>query len=87
MYKHFFKRVLDIVFSVLMLLLLWWLMLIAALMVRLSSKGPVIYRQERLGRGGKVFRMYKFRSMHVGLEKTGSGVYSDRNDPRITWAG
>lgn len=62
-------------------------MLIAALLVRFSSEGPVIFRQQRLGRGAKEFTIYKFRTMAVNSEHSGSGVYSDDSDPRMTKAG
>ena len=87
MYKNFFKRIIDVTLSVLALILLSWLYLIIALLVKLTSKGPVLFKQDRIGRNGKVFRFYKFRSMCVNAEHTGSGVYSDRNDPRVTKIG
>ena len=87
MYKSFFKRFFDIVLSLGALLALCWLMAIAAVLIRLESKGPVIFRQQRLGRGGKEFTFYKFRSMCVGAEQTGSGVYSGKNDARVTKVG
>lgn len=86
MYK-FVKRVLDIIISITALILLSWLLLITAIAIKLESKGPVIFKQERLGKGGKVFKIYKFRSMCVGAEKTGSGVYSGKNDARVTKVG
>ena len=87
MYKNFFKRIIDVTLSVLALILLSWLYLIIALLVKLTSKGPVLFKQDRIGRNGKVFRFYKFRSMCVNAEHRGSGVYSDRNDPRVTKIG
>lgn len=87
MYRHGGKRVLDVVFAVLILLFLWPVLLLCALAVRLDSPGPVIFTQERLGRGGRTFRMYKFRTMRVGAEHTGSGVYSGRGDDRVTRVG
>ena len=77
----------DVVFAVLILLFLWPVLLLCALAVRLDSPGPVIFTQERLGRGGRTFRMYKFRTMRVGAEHTGSGVYSGRGDDRVTRVG
>ena len=56
-------------------------------MIKLESRGPVIFKQERLGRYGKPFKIYKFRSMVVGAEKKGSGVYSFKGDNRITKVG
>lgn len=87
MYRHFMKRFLDIVLSVLCLLLLSPVYLACAIAVAVDSKGPVIFRQERLGRGGRVFIMYKFRTMQTDTEHTGSGVYSNSSDPRLTRTG
>lgn len=62
--------------------------MIIAIAVKLDDPaGPVIFRQERIGYHGKVYTMYKFRSMKVGAEHTGSGVYSDDSDPRQTRVG
>ena len=87
MYKHFFKRFFDIVFAVLLLVLLSPVLLIAAIAVKVESRGPIIFKQERLGRGGKPFWIYKFRSMCVNAEHTGSGVYSEKGDARVTRVG
>lgn len=87
MYRHFFKRFFDILFSFLFLVLLSPVYLIAAIAIKLDSKGPVIFKQERIGRKGKVFRIYKFRSMCVNAEHTGSGVYSEKGDARVTRVG
>ncbi len=87
MYRAFLKRLFDILFALLLLLLLWPVLLIAAIAVKVDSKGPVIFRQERLGLHGRVFGIYKFRSMCVGAEHTGSGVYSGKNDARVTRVG
>ena len=62
-------------------------MLITALLVRLTSSGPAVFCQERIGRGGKVFTMYKFRTMKNNSEHTGSGVYSGDGDTRVTGVG
>lgn len=86
MYK-FIKRAFDIIISLLALIILSPVMLITAAFIKLESKGPVIFKQERLGKGGKVFRIYKFRSMCVGAEHTGSGVYSGKSDARVTKTG
>ena len=84
MYK-FFKRTFDIVLALLILQLLWPIFLLAALAVKIDSEGPVIFKQQRLGLNGRVFNLYKFRSMCVGAEK--GGVYSDNKDTRITKVG
>lgn len=87
MYRRFFKRFLDVVLSLMGLIVLAVPMLIVALVIKLDSPGPAIFRQERLGRNGTVYWMYKFRSMKVGAEHTGSGVYSGKGDERVTKVG
>ncbi len=67
-----------------MLVLLSPLMLVVALAVRLTSKGPVFYRQIRVGRGNKPFTLYKFRSMAADAEAKTGAVWAKKNDPRIT---
>lgn len=81
------KRILDLLFSFFLLLVGALPMLLVGILVRLDSPGPAIFKQVRLGRGGKPFSMYKFRSMAVNSEHTGSGVYSGRDDPRVTRVG
>ena len=85
MYKNCFKRIIDVVISILAIILLSWLYLIIALLIKCTSKGPVLFKQDRIGKDGKVFKILKFRSMRVGAEK--SGVYSDKKDPRVTKIG
>lgn len=77
------KRVIDVVASVLFLLLAWPVYAFTAAMVKLSSPGPVFYSQERIGRHGHPFRIYKFRSMYTNAEQQGPSLSSD-HDPRIT---
>ncbi len=77
------KRVVDIVAAFLSMIALSPLLLFVAIRVRTSSKGPVIFAQQRIGYKGKPFTMYKFRSMYVDAEKNGPALSSD-NDPRIT---
>ncbi len=87
MYKKFGKRILDTAISIPALALLSPLMLATAASIKLTSPGPVLFKQQRLGLNGKEFTMYKFRSMSVGAEHTGSGVYSESGDPRVTKVG
>ena len=77
----------DMFLSFVIVLLLWPLMLIVALAVRLESKGPAVFKQTRLGKNGKEFTLYKFRSMVQNAEHTGSGVYSEKGDARVTKVG
>ena len=86
MYKSF-KRLCDVVISLILLVVLSPLMLITILAVRAESKGSAIFKQDRLGLNGKVFTIYKFRSMCVGAEHTGTGVYSGADDMRVTKIG
>ncbi len=86
MYR-FFKRAIDILISFLALIILFPVLLITAAAIKLESRGPVIFKQDRLGLGAKVFKIYKFRSMCVGAEHTGSGVYSGKGDARVTKVG
>lgn len=79
------KRLMDIVLSLAGLILLSPIMLITAVAIKLESPGPVIFQQERLGLNGKVFKIYKFRSMCVGAEK--GGVYEKKGDARVTKVG
>jgi len=81
------KRFLDVTASFLGLVLLSPLLLAVSILIKIDSRGPVIFRQKRIGRNGKVFEIYKFRSMCVGAEKTGSGVYSGKGDARVTRIG
>lgn len=87
MYKNGMKRVLDILISLPVLIIGAIPMAIVALLIRLESPGPAIFRQERIGKDGKVFEFLKFRSMCVGAEHTGSGVYSGKDDARVTRLG
>ena len=86
MYKVI-KRILDVILSGVMLIIGAIPLLLVALLIKIDSKGPVIFKQERLGVNGKVFRIYKFRSMIVNAEAQGSGVYSGKGDPRVTRMG
>ena len=81
------KRILDIIFALLLLVLLSPLMFVVAIAIKLDSPGPVIFRQERLGKDGKIFTMYKFRSMVHGAINMGMGIFTASDDPRITRVG
>lgn len=85
MYKNYIKRLFDIILSLLGIIVGGIPMLIVALLIRLESPGPILFRQDRIGKDGKVFKIYKFRSMCVGAEK--GGVYSDNHDTRVTKVG
>lgn len=80
------KRCMDILLAALAGAVLWAPMLAIGLWVRLDSPGPALYRQERLGRDGRPFAMYKFRSMIADAERDGP-QWARKNDPRCTRAG
>lgn len=86
MYKGI-KRFLDIFVSILGILILWPVMLIVAIAILIESGDEVIFKQERIGKNGKVFKLYKFRSMIKNAEHTGTGVYSYKGDARVTKVG
>jgi lipopolysaccharide/colanic/teichoic acid biosynthesis glycosyltransferase len=78
------KRLFDVLFSLAGLCLLAVPFAVIGLAIKLSSRGPVFYRQQRIGRGGKPFWLYKFRTMYVG---EGGSLVTVQGDPRITPAG
>lgn len=82
-----FKRAMDIIIAAAGLIITSPVLLITAILIKLDSPGPVLFMQERIGKDGKVFRIAKFRSMCTGAEHTGSGVYSGKNDARVTRVG
>ena len=87
MYQKYFKRIFDIFVGLSVLLLLWPVMVLMAVSIYIEDPGPVLFRQRRLGLGGKEFTMLKFRSMKQNSEHTGSGVYSGKDDPRVLKTG
>ncbi len=70
-YEAFFKRFIDIACSLLFILVFWWLFLILALIVRVNLGAPVIFTQDRPGKDGKIFKLYKFRSMSNARDENG----------------
>lgn len=70
-YEAFFKRFIDIACSLLFILVFWWLFLILALIVRVDLGAPVIFTQDRPGKDGKIFKLYKFRSMSNAKDENG----------------
>ena len=82
----FIKRLFDIVIGVILLIILLIPMIIITIMIKLDSQGPAFYRQERVTRYGKVFRIHKFRTMVSNADQIGQGV-TVNNDSRITRVG
>lgn len=87
MYRSCFKRWLDILFALVLLIVGAPILLVADIVIKLDSNGPVIFKQERIGLKGKPFWIYKYRTMCVNAEHTGSGVYSGKGDNRVTRVG
>ena len=81
------KRVMDFIISLCALIVLSPVMLIVAIVVKATSPGPAIFVQQRVGKDGKVYDMYKFRSMCVGAEQQEGGVFCTKGDARVTPVG
>ncbi len=80
------RRIFDVVLSLVLLVLLSPFLALVAIAVRASSRGPVFYHAVRVGRGGTLFRMLKFRTMVTDADRTGPGITA-QNDPRVTRVG
>ena len=86
-FDEFLMRMLDIAASIGMLLVLWPVMLLISLLIKLTSAGPVLYTQQRVGKDGKTFTLYKFRTMAKDAEKMVGPVLAKQDDPRVTKIG
>lgn len=82
--SNYGKRAFDVCASLILLAFAWPVMIVTAISIWLESGGPVLYRQERVGRNGKVFKLLKFRSMRVDAEACGKAQWAQQNDPRVT---
>ena len=85
--RRFLKRSTDLILSVVMLIVCSPLIMIIAVLIKMDSEGPVIFSQERVGEGGKPYRMHKFRSMVCDAEKECGPVWAQSDDDRITRVG
>ncbi|MFT3929912.1 MAG: TIGR03013 family PEP-CTERM/XrtA system glycosyltransferase [Spongiibacteraceae bacterium] len=87
--RDFLERGFDVVASTLLLLVTWPFMVLTVLAIKLEEglRAPIIYSQERVGFGGKVFRVHKFRSMRIDAEKDGKAQWAKKNDSRVTRVG
>ena len=92
-FYQFLKRVVDFFGALVGLILLSWLMIILAILIKCTSKGPILYVSERRGKNEKPFKFYKFRSMRVGADaeveqlmsqSEREGTFKMKNDPRVT---
>jgi len=81
------KRLFDILISLAAFVLLSPLFIFAALLIKITSPGPVLFTQVRVGRDGELFKIYKFRTMHVDAEKKSGPVWAKADDPRLIPAG
>lgn len=85
--NKFLKRFFDIAICSVALVLLVPLWIIIAIAIKCDSKGPVLFKQERRTKNGRIFKMYKFRSMVVNAERMEAGLFNYENDPRVTKVG
>jgi lipopolysaccharide/colanic/teichoic acid biosynthesis glycosyltransferase len=85
--EEFLMRCLDVVGSILILLILAPVIVLISLLIKLSSGGPVLYKQQRVGKDGEIFTLYKVRTMVKDAEKEFGPVLASRDDPRVTKAG
>ncbi|MCK8816298.1 sugar transferase [Natroniella sulfidigena] len=81
------KRVVDFIGSLFGLIILFPLFILIGVAIKLDSKGPIFFKQDRLGKDGQVFKIYKFRTMVQNAEDKGSGLFTSKGDPRITKVG
>ena len=86
-WSKWMKRVFDIIFSLSVFMLFFPLLVLIGLLVKLTSKGPVLYRQERTGMDGKLFQIMKFRTMVYNAEKNTGPKWAEPNEKRMTWIG
>lgn len=90
MYKHFLKRLFDIIIGLIALPFVLLIILIFAPIIYFTDRGPVFYNAPRLGKNGKVYKMYKLRSMYVNspdIKNADGSTYNGENDPRVTKVG
>lgn len=87
MYADKIKRGIDICVALILFVIGFLPMCLVSVLIKCDSKGPVLFKQKRIGKDGKVFTILKFRSMCQGAEHTGSGVYSGKGDARVTRVG
>lgn len=81
------KRAFDIISSGILIVLLTPLWIVIAIAIKRDSEGPILFKQARRTKDGRVFQMYKYRSMVVNAEKMGAGLFNYENDPRVTKVG
>ena len=82
-----FKRMSDIALSIAGLVIISPILIFAAILIKINSKGPIIYKQSRVGKNGRIFKIYKLRTMRQDAEKGIGAVWAQENDPRVTSVG
>lgn len=90
MYRNFFKRIIDFLFALCALPFILSLIAIVGIAITIDDCGPIFYRAPRMGRNGKIFKMFKFRSMKVNspdLRNADGSTFNSENDPRVTTVG
>ena len=83
----YIKRIFDVIISLISLIILFPIFIISGILIKLDSDGPIFFIQERVGKNGKIFKMYKFRTMIINSEKVGLGYSVKKDDSRITKVG
>lgn len=86
-YYLFIKRFIDIIFGIFGLIVSSPIILVVSILIKLDSRGPVFFSQERVGKKGKIFKIYKFRTMVVNAEEKTGPVWATGDDPRVTYIG
>ncbi len=87
MKNRILKDIFDKIIAFLMLVILIPLFLVIAVLIKIDSKGPVFFMQERVGKNGKIFKTFKFRTMVDGADKKTKGIYIDKKNPYVTRVG
>jgi len=87
MYINYMKRIIDVVVSIVFAIPIFLISIILIVFIKINSKGPVLFKQKRLGKNGQEFNIYKFRTMVNNAESIGTGVFTSDQDPRITKTG
>jgi len=83
----YIKRIFDVTISLIFLIVLFPIFIISGILIKLDSDGPIFFRQERVGKSSKIFKIYKFRTMVLNAEKIGLGYSVKKDDSRITKIG
>lgn len=87
MINLFLKRLFDILVSAFAMLILIPVWIVTAIAIKVDSKGPILFKQDRRTKDGRIFKMYKFRSMVINAENMGAGLFNYKDDPRVTKVG